>query len=96
MEVGSQNACYEKLVTKQQRISAEHVTPEQRWEQTRGKLQQFNTAMNEINQNSTQRQQLEIQRTNMLLQNAPKWNADAYAPKTYNVNLNHHVRYNGF
>ena len=30
------------------------------------------------------------------MQNAPKWNADAYMPKTYNVNLKHTVNYNGF
>ena len=96
VEASTQNACYEKLVAKQQKISAEHITPEQRWEQTIGKLQMVNGAVNEINQNSIQRQQLEIQRTNMLMQNAPKWNADAYMPKTYNVNLKHTVNYNGF
>ena len=49
---------------------------------------------NVIQQQNYQQQQLNLQRQNMMMQNMPKWSD--VAPKQYNVNVNHNIRYNGF
>ena len=91
VEKASQDACYQKLRNRQYQINATYDSPQEKAAQQQAQFMQFS---NIFSQQSLQQQQLNIQRQNMLLQNAPKWNADAYAPKTYNVNLNHKIRYN--
>lgn len=87
------NACYAKLRSRQNQLNSSYVSPQQHYKEHMDRLQNFANAMNYQQQVNMQQQQLNLQRQNMLLQNAPKWNADAYMPKTYNVNMYHHYRY---
>jgi len=88
LDENDRDACYAKLRYRQGNLNNSYVSPQQRYEEHMAKMQNFSNAMNAINQQNYRRQQLNMQRQNMLLQNAPKWSDSM--PKTYNVNMYHH------
>ena len=91
VDIGARNACYDKLRIRQQQINSTYVSAQERYAQRQAQWAQVGNA---IQQQNYQQQQLNLQRQNMMMQNMPKWSD--VAPKQYNVNVNHNIRYNGF
>ncbi len=91
VDIGSRNACYEKLRMREYQTNSTYVSAQERYAQRQAQWAQVGNA---LQQQNYQQQQLKLQRQNMMMQNMTKWSD--VAPRQYNVNVNHNIRYNGF
>jgi hypothetical protein len=91
VEAKHQNACYEKIKTRQINLNNNHVTALKESENVQAQIMQLMHYSNHErrldDELDLKKQQVDIQRMYVQNQNMPK---------TYNVNLNHNVKYNSY
>lgn len=94
LDKNNQNACYEKLKQRQASLNSTYISPQQQYQADLNRAQGIQNMLNQQEQVNIQKEQLNLQKQQVLMQNMTKWSD--VAPKQYNVNLNHNIRYNGF
>lgn len=91
VEIKYQNACYEKIKTRQINLNNNHVTALKESENVQAQIMQLMHYSNHERRLDEEldlkKQQVDIQRMHVINQGMPK---------THNINLNHNIRYNGF